>query len=401
MGLASAQLLAGLFSALWLLVAARNLPRTQFGDLTLMLGLAGIFVIFSDLGLPTALGIQVAQSQMLDPRVLAAVVRRRLILSLAATLGAGLFYAVAASTFSVLVPLIFLGYFAGAAVYTTETVALRSLDRTHVEAINLVVSRLGVLALGALWLTHGGGLLAAATVYSTAALVSAAVVTVITRRHTAHAAESLPVDDLKIRRTYAFAVAAIAGTFYASVDIWILATLKGTAVSGGYAAADRVLDAILLPAAAIAVLTQSRYPRYETTRQGGFLARLVALGMASVVVPVVIGSLFAGTLMAVLFGESFRADATVLIVLLCSAPAGAAMVILSLPVILEKGHLFAIIFLAGLTVNVGLNLVLIPTWSASGAAVANLGSDIAVACALGGTMWWRRRIRQPGPAGAG
>jgi O-antigen/teichoic acid export membrane protein len=382
-GLTAAQLLGGLLSAVWLLVVARHLSREAFGELTLMVALAGIFLVFSDLGLPMALGIHVAKRQVLDPKALSLVIRRRILLSVLVSIVAGAFYLVANNGESPLVPVIFVGYFVGTAIYTTQTTALRSIDRTHIESVNIFLSRLGILVLGLIWLGLGGKLLAASGIYSIGAIASAIAVTLVCRRHLRSDSVPVPVDELKVRKSLAFALATVTATIYASVDIWLLALLKGTSISGGYAAADRVLDAALIPAAAISILAQNRYPRYPTEQRKRFAFQLAGLGLLSTALPVIIGIAFAGSIMAVLFGESFRSDSTVLILLLCSAPAAGANASISLPVALASRRNFAWFVGAGLLLNVAANLLLIPHWGGEGSAVANLVSDLALLALLG------------------
>jgi PST family polysaccharide transporter len=382
-GMAIAQVGASLCSALWLFVAARHMTRISFGNLTLMTGLVALFVPITDLGLSVAFGLHVTRRQLLDPRMLRTVVSRRLVLSLGVAVLTGVLYMVAATGGAIAVPLIFAVVIFAASVTTTITTALRSLDRTHVDSLNLLVSRIGVLILGYLLVTRGGGLNAASVAYAAVSVGSVIAVSLVVRRHVGHDPEKTSDGELAFRRTYPFAVAIVAGTLYASIDIWILALLKGTAVSGGYAAADKILDAVLLPSLALVVLVQNRYPRLEErVAQTRFLRRLALASVGTVVLPVIVVSIFAGQIMALFYGHSFRSDGAVLVVLLLSAPAGAMATVLPIPAILRSRAWYLTALLAGLVVNIVCNFALIPRWGAIGAGVANLAADMLVAVGL-------------------
>ncbi len=393
--LATGRILAALASAVWLVVAAHRLGLSEFGDLTLMLSLASVCNVMGDLGISLAFGVHVANHEGLSGRALRHVLTRRVQRSLIAALIAGGFYLAVAGSATAAVPLLFAVSIVAKGIHTSQSVALRSLNRTYVEAINEFGSRIGVLLLGSLWLVNGGGLLAAAGVYAAADVVSAIAISQVTRKHVSADLGDLPLDELRIRRSFAYAVGTIAATIYASIDIWILAALHGTVVSGHYAAANKILDAALLPAAAVAILGPSRLPRYEPRRQAQLAKQLGGVAVLSVLPALAVTIPFAPQIMGLVFGTSYRSAGLVLVVLMLSGPAGALITAISVPVILRSQRRFLQATVIGLVFNVILNVLLIPRWSGTGAAIANLLSDSALAAILAWMLWSRRRDAAP------
>ncbi len=380
--LASGRGAAGLLSALWLITAARTLSPSAFGDLALILAVGSMGGVLSDLGQQTSLAHETAQLGYLDKRLIGAVLRRRLLLSIAAIAFTSALYLSAATNGSFLIPLIYALSILGTAIYSTQIAALTAIGRAQVDGANEVISRMGVLVVGWWWLHNGGGLTGAVAVYALADVVSAVVITLVTRKTLVDSDRSVNLTNVSLRKTVHLAFAMTAAIVYARVDIWLLGQLKGSVTAGHYAAADRILDAVLLiPAAlgSLAIAQTSPLPpsqRWDRTKLLAGLAVLLAALPAAVVAP------FAGPIMGWLFGESFRPTAFVLVVLLMSAPFGAVAAACSPVSAVTTRWLFTIVFGAGLLVNIVLNLILIPTFDATGAAEANLASELLLAVLL-------------------
>jgi len=407
---------AGL-SAAWLAMAARILSPHGFGDLTLLLAIGSVAGVAGDMGLQMALARYVAETQRLDAGVLRHTIHRRLLLGATVGIPVSFFYLAAASDRTVVVPLIFIGSLLGTAVYSSDTIALNVLGQTHIDAGNEVTSRLFILVVGVLWLEHGGGLLAAVTIYATADICSALIVTLLTRRHLHR--DSVPFDSryttspsaraatprMHLRQTAPLALALLSATLYAHVDVWILALLRGTTISGRYAAADRILDGILLLPSAVASVSIGKVgPRSGRDR------RKVALGYAGVAIvvaaiPGLVVAAIAHPLLSNLFGPRFGQVAPTLVLLLASSVPGAAICVLSpLTAITASGRYLWCVAL-GLAVNITMNLLLIPSDATNGAAIANLVSESILCLSLfmvlqtttGGKLLTRHQLETPMP----
>ncbi len=389
---------ATVLSAGWFVVAARNLSNRAFGQLALLLALGTMVGILADLGLQTAMAREVARLGVLDPRLLLSVVRRRLALGVLASIVLILLYHTSSGGGSLWPPVIFSASILGTAVYGSEIAGLTALGHAHVDAANEVVSRAGVLLVGSLWLLNGGGLLAAVAVYALADICSAATISLVAQRHLRRAAAEPDLADIRIRRSIGLALALVAAILYARVDTWLLGQLDGPVLAGHYAAADRVLDAVLLAPAALGSLSISvtgglrRSERWRATRP------LLALSAGLAAVSGAVVAVFSHQVLVGVFGPSFGSVRTTLILLLASALPGAVAATAAPVAAISTGWRFTWAMGVGLALNVGLNLGLIPTYGTNGAAIANLVSEALLAVALAVLIW---RARDTTPISAG
>lgn len=386
---------AGLLSGLWLVAAARVLSPNDFGNLTILLAVGAMGGVLGDLGLQTTLSHATAQHAVIDRRALRTVITRRLMMSTAAIAVVVTLYGAASTGSSILIPLVFAGSIVGSAIYSSETAALTAVGWAQVDGLNEFLSRLAVFGAGWWWLHHGGGLLAAVAVYVLADISSAVVVSVITWRHLGSA--SVPVDlaQFRLRRTAKLAFALTAAVVYARVDTWLLGQFRGAAAAGHYAAADKVLDAVLLVPAAIGALSIAQVTPLALPERWRRITFLFLIAIVTATIPAIGLSLVAPQFMGGVFGDGFRSSGPVLVLLLASAAPGAVVAAGSPITAVLTGWGFTAAVLAGLVFNIGLNLALIPAFGADGAAIANLASELALAVWL--FLIVRRASRSPHP----
>lgn len=377
--LASGRGVAGVLSAAWLIVAARALTPVAFGNLAILLAVGSMGGVLSDLGQQTALAHVTAEGTLLARPLLLSVIRRRLVQSTAGIAVIVVLYQFASSHSTLLVPLLFAGSIVGTVVYSTEIAALTAIGRAQVDGANEALSRLGVLVVGWWWLHHGGGLLAAVGVYVAADVASAVTVSLLVRRHWT---ASSPVADerrFRIRHTAPLAFALTAAVVYARIDTWLLGQMQGPVLAGHFAAADKILDAVLLAPATLGALSIAQVSPLPLERRWRRIKLLLRLAIGFSVVPAVVIGIFAHQVIGGLFGPNFRSTGPVLLVLLISVMPGAVVAACSpITAVLARWR-FARAMAGGLVVNVGLNLLLIPHLHAEGAAWANLASEMLLA----------------------
>jgi len=370
---------AGILSAAWLVVAARALAPAAFGNLAILLAVGSMGGVLSDLGQQTALAHATAEASVLDRPLLLYVIRRRLIQSMAAIAAIVVLYGVASSHSTLLIPLLFAGSIVGTVIYSTEIAALTAIGRAHVDGANEAMSRLGVLVVGWWWLHHGGGLFAAVSVYVAADLVSAVVVSLIVRRHWSTSNRIGNDRRFRIRNTAPLAFALTAAVVYARVDTWLLGQMQGSVLAGHYAAADKILDAVLLAPAALGALSIAQVSPLPSGQRRKRIELLVGLAVGLGVIPALVIGLFANQVIGGLFGPGFRSTGPVLVVLLISVvPAAVVSACSPITAVLARWS-FAAAMAGGLVVNVALNVALIPHFHAEGAAWVNLASEALLA----------------------
>jgi O-antigen/teichoic acid export membrane protein len=359
-----------------------------------MLAIGSMAGVLGDLGIQVFVAGETARLGYLDRGLLASAIRRRLVLSImAAAVAAGLFTAAAPQAPHWL-PLIFAASIVATTVYSTETAALNALRKSQVDAANESISRAAVLLVGSIWLELGGGVVAAIAVYAMADVASAIAVSLVARRHLGGQSDG-EAHEVSIRKSSHLALAMMAAILYAKVDMWLLGVLKTTVVVGRYAAADKILDAVLLIPTVLGTVGIARAGGMRRENRWDSMTSLIGAGVGSVVIPAAAVAVFAGPLLAGLFGPGFRAASGILVLLLASAVPGAIASVCSPIAAITVGWRFAGAVLTGLALNVALNLALVPSLSGAGAAIANLLSE----CYLGLTLLFLiRRLRTGGAA---
>ncbi|HEY8216710.1 MAG TPA: oligosaccharide flippase family protein [Acidimicrobiia bacterium] len=366
-------------SALWLVVAARQLPVEQFGDLAALLAIGTILAAVSDLGYPFLVSHAVAEAGSISETTLRFVIRRRIPVGVAVAVVTSALYLVVASDDSLAIPLLYGVSLLATVVYSSVSAALRGLHRYRPEALNEVLSRIGVLALGWLLLVSGGGLPAAVGVYAAADLASLVFLTRVARRCVVKTDDGIDLDGLRLRANLHLTTGRVFASAYARLDTWLMALLRGSANAALYGAPYRLLDGLLLiPRAAGAVVV----PHFGTRSAARDLRRtalLTAVAMAIVAAPLVA---FSASIMTAVFGERYAASADAFAVLAASSVPGAVVVVLLPLAALRAPRAAAWIMGGALAVNTALNLALIPRFGPVGAASTTLGCQVVLAVVL-------------------
>jgi O-antigen/teichoic acid export membrane protein len=182
------------------------------------------------------------------------------------------------------------------------------------------------------------------------------------------------------------AAGSIMATLYYRVDSVMLSKLDTFSSVGLYNVAYKFVDLVhYLPKAlmvpVLAVLVRS-WPddlhRFRETFRGAFMI-LVLAGILVTVEFVV----FADPLITLLYGTRYSAAAAAGRVVVSAECIGAlGMLAFTVLVAIGRNRLYPLVTLAGLAVNVGLNVVLIPRASYFGAAVATLATEVVIVVML-------------------
>lgn len=380
-GLTVGRGVALVLSGIWAVVAARYLSPAAFGDLSLLLAISSICMIFGDLGMQVLLAEGVARAGRVDGRAVRVVLRKRLALTGLPAAVTVVMYGLAASDRSVEIPLLFVGTYAGTAVYSTITSALRAVGRVRIEAANEAFSRVGVLGLGWWWLAQGGGLRAAVAVYVLADVLSAVAVFIAARRAVTEATGQ-EMMDITIRRALPLALGFALANVYGRIDVWLVAWIDGSVSAGRYAAASKILDAVLVPSIAVGALAITWTAALDGRPLRRAVVRLTIAGIATSLPGAAIAWTAASWTMVKIFGSSYVEAVPTLRLLTLAAPSAAIVAALS-PIAATRGRGHFVLVVGGaLGINVALNLVLVPEFGAAGAAVAWVASQSVLAAAL-------------------
>lgn len=196
-----------------------------------------------------------------------------------------------------------------------------------------------------------------------------------------------------LREAAPLSAATALATIYYRVDTIMLSQMDGFAAVAIYGVAYKFVDLAhavpeALSAASLPLLVGAWPERVqafrETIRRSGTLLMLVG----SIVL--VEFTLFAESVIRFLYSETYVVGAgAARIVVVSECIAFATSLGLVVLISTSRHRRYPLIALAGLIVNVGLNLVLIPEYSFRGAAIATLATDVVVASWI---MWEVRRI---------
>lgn len=401
-GLTGGRAGAALVSAVWLVVAARLLPIRQFGDLALLLALGAIFSTPADLGLPVVLADVVARDEASARAAVALVLRRRLPASAVAAVGIGIAYELTSPNPSVWVPVVFAVSVLATPVYNSCNAALRGAGAVAPEALNELLSRLFVLAVGGGWLAAGGGLLAAVTAYAVADAISAAVVWRYAHGRLGRDGGALDPAPFALAGIAPLAVSQVAAVLYARVDVWVVGVARGSRDVALYAAAYRFLDGLLLPIGSLALLAVPHLASLTGDRWRAAFVRILQRGLALVVPVALVVALTARPLMTHVFGARFGPAAHALSILMIAAPfAAVTMVLVPTAAVRARGRLLVSVSLA-LVANLAANIVVVPRYGIDGAAAVTAVSEALLAALLLSSLRdMRRHPLTDGAADAG
>jgi O-antigen/teichoic acid export membrane protein len=387
--LASGRVLAAAVSALWFVVAARELSVAEFGSLALLLGIGLMLAVVADFGMSNLLADVVAADPATARPATRHIVKIRLVLAVptsAAIVGA---YLVAGGLGGWQVPGVFAVSIFATTIYSSFGAVFRATGRAVIDGGNEFVSRLFVLALGWIVLASGGGLFAAVAVYSSADLFSAIVMGAIFRAVTAYPAAPPPPGSLTLRRAGSLGFTNVVGNVYYRLDLWLLALIKSPRTVARYSAAYRIFDGLLLPATAVAALAVPYSSQLEGRELVHRLHRLAFLAFVISLPGTIVGLVFAEPLLRFIFGPPYASGAEAFRILLVAIPVSACVLALLPPLALRSARTVVMMSVA-LVVNVIMNLALIPSYGATGAALATLAGQVLLLAMLAAEM---RRVQ--------
>ena len=380
LGLSAARGAAALVSMAWLIFAARELSLPVFGDLVLLLALGAMANTISDPGVQFFVERQAAVDREIDGRMIHGAIKHRLVVASGCVAATTVLYLFAARSDDLVVPLVFGISMLATPVYQVSLTAYRGLGRVSLDGINEVGSRLLVLVLGAALLSAGAGLRGAVAAYAIADVTSAACIYLVVRQRHSRAAAPDAVPAWRARVPI-FAASIVVIVYY-RVDTYLVGLLRDSAEAGLYGASYRFLEAILIPAGAVASIALAHTARHEPAYRAVRTRRLVSMAVLATVPLVVGGMVVAGPRLGTVFGPEFRSADLTLRVLLLSAPfAAGALAAMPVATLVDRSAVLRAA-IGALALNTVGNLVLIPIAGGTGAAVATLASQAVFAVLL-------------------
>jgi O-antigen/teichoic acid export membrane protein len=256
--------------------------------------------------------------------------------------------------------------------------------RMEFQALATVVQALSFIGLVGLVVSLGLGLIPLILAYDASVLANAVVVVLSSRRFVI---PRFQLDLRQCRTLFAASlpagVANMAWVAYNRVDIVMLSKMEGAKAVGLYGLVYRFVEAAFPFGFFFVVSVYPLFSRYYRSADGDGLRNLLqksvdvmtllVVGLATVVI------VFAKPILNVVASSEFLPAATSLRILALSVIIIWVGMVIN-HALLATGRQAALMWmcLAGLVVNVGLNLILIPRFSYDGAAVATVLTELVV-----------------------
>lgn len=378
-----AEILNVALSAVFIIYIARHLGNANFGRYSFAISFAGLFVIFTDVGLHTIFIREVAKENRRAGKLLGNLLIIKSILAL--------------FTFSILFITINLMnypletkrlvYIMGIFVIGTSFLDLfnsvfRAFEQMEYEALIMFLNRSAIVTAGIFTLYLGFGLEGFAI-----AILASNLLTLIPCSLLAFKRFSIPVLEIDIviwgyffKESIPIGLMTLFTTIYLKAGTVILSILKDDTAVGLYSAPHRLIEALIIfptlfLAALFPVFTKfhrssrdSLLKAYESSFK--FLL-ILALPMA------VVTTTLADKLTVIIFGREFIDSAIVLSILIWASLFIFLNTLLSYLIIaMGRQKLNTISFGVSALANVILNTVLIPSYSYIGASIALVASQV-------------------------
>jgi PST family polysaccharide transporter len=385
-------LLAGLGTSVLL---ARYLGVKGFGEFNYLFAFFYFFLALNDFGVTTILVREVAQQPQRAEELIGAMFTFRMLLAVASVAGAWGTIGLLGYPWQLRNALVVFALILPANALQLPAVMFQVLLKAEYLAAATVLSRVGGLALVAATVWLGRGLAAIAASLVVAELLAALVQLRWASRYVRVAFRVHPAVWREVlRSSVPYGLAVLAVSLMNRLDLLLLERLAPLEEMGRYAAASKVTSLLeTLPLIAMATLypVMARYATEDRARLRALHRRAVC-SFGLVALPLLaVTALGSSWLIVLLFGRSFLGAESSLVVLLWHT----AFLYLALPsgnllVSLGKERVNLVVNLIGLALNAALNIALIPSLGAVGAALASSATYffiwVAVSAAAHGVL---------------
>lgn len=258
----------------------------------------------------------------------------------------------------------------------TARAAAAALQRQMGVSVALVVQRATTAALAITALVSGFGLIGLALSYLAGSVVGLVAVVIVARRI------GVTLDRSSVTRTgllrtgklsIALGIDVLVAMALFRIDQIILGALRGQAEVGAYAAAYRLIEAVLFLSWAV---KRAVFPVMSAATETARVRRGLEQALAALAVlylPFAVGLwIEAGPALDLLYGEPYATESLGALRWLAPTPMVFAIGFLGSFALLARGRRLAILLssLAAAAANVALNLALIPSLGGTGAAIA-------------------------------
>jgi O-antigen/teichoic acid export membrane protein len=371
------------------IVTARELGVEDFGQFTFGLSVGLLLAVIVAFGLDDITAREVARDRVASDPLLWAGLAVKLVFGAIAVVVAAVIASVAAPAGTGVLVVVVLTVAAVVEVLSQSPQALLH-GREHMAPIawSFAAQRVATAVAGIIAVALGAGVLTVAVIYLGGTFVLAAASVAALRRHRIRPAFALSYRTTArlVRTSFAIGLSGIFAVAVFRIDATMLGLLRDQTAVGLYGAAYRPFESTLTVTFAfvgaispvLARLTRSSAPTIAAAYE------LAAKALVAVLLPLGLGFvLFAGTVIALLFGPSY-ADAASALALLGGVAALYGVTYLAGFVLLSQDRqaVIPVVTAMALLLNVAGNLIVIPRWSYDGAAAMTSVTELLLAAAM-------------------
>jgi O-antigen/teichoic acid export membrane protein len=382
LSLASAEVITKLLAFVLIIFIARHLQDVGFGKYSFVLAFTSFFAIIADIGFSTLTIREVARDKALAGKYLGNIFLVKFVLSLIAfillVIVINLMHYPYDTTLAV--------YIAGAYVVVTSfnrffISIFRAFEKMEYEALVRVVEKVIVFSLVMYLIYLGYGLIEIVFAFLISSIFSFVFSCLIVLKKFAKPKFEVDLSFLKnaTKEALPFGLTAIFVTIYFQIDTVMLSIMQGDAVVGWYNAAYTIIFGLMLiPAAFVGSVFPLMSKYYKSSEES--LKRTYKIGFKCLLIaalPItVIGFMFADEIISFLYNSGYAPSVNAFQVLIFIIP------IIFLTFFfghtlqsINKQRVVAYVTASNALFNVALNLILIPTYSYIGAAVATVFTE--------------------------
>ncbi|MBI2278877.1 MAG: flippase [Candidatus Brennerbacteria bacterium] len=378
-----------------IIYAARVLGASEYGVFSYVLGLAGFFTIFADVGITSILTREIAKRPEEGTRYFATIFWMKIVLLILTAL-AVIFLAPHFSKIDAAVPLIpFVAILAIAdGLREFSNAFFRAKEKMELEALVTAVTNVAITAAGFVILSYYTTAGALTASYVVSAAVGALAGMFILRREFASIVRSFSPELVRpvLRAAVPIALIALFGALSLNVDLIMLGWWRTASEVGFYSAAQKIVQVLYTVPAIIASSIFPALSRLIGQREEEKEKILVerSLGILFLLaMPIVVGGVvLASPIIALLYGDGYTPSTIVFQALLVTTLFIFPGTFFGNLVFAHNEHKKLAPAVLGVSlINVALNTLLIPLYGIVGAAVATIVTQFS----YNTFMWWRSR----------
>lgn len=371
-----------LLRAFVIVYAARVLGAAEYGIFSYVIGLAGFFTVFADIGINTILTKEVAANPEKSHNLFATSFWIKITL-LAFT---ALLIIFAAPHFSKMEGVGTLLYFAAFltifdGIREFSIAFFRAREKMELEALVTTVTNVAITIFGFVILYSMPTAKSLATVYAVSAGAGTALGIFILRDQFKNLIRDFRKELLSpiLQLAWPIAIVSLAGIFMLNMDVIMLGALKAAEDVGLYSASQKIIQLLYTLPSILAISlfpTMSKFiGQNDSGKAREVMERGVTLSMLFAI-PIVIGGFVLGSdIIKFLYGDGYLGTIPTFRILLLS-------VLLVFPGYHFTNYIMAynkqkkviLLIIMSSLANIALNYILIPIYGTAGAAIATLGA---------------------------